>query len=287
MKLSTILRRGLFLSLFVFTWSGCMPPGTVSQSNVLVLDVQSTNCPKIDQCFVYENDTISVTYSFWEKNGTIETLIRNKLNRPIYIDWKKCSFITGETKHDYWDGAMTMTMNGSAFQTLENFYNRETTWSSIAQISEPERISFIPPGTIISMAMHTIAQKEPANLQPDNSFSIDTTLLMKQEYTVQLTHPDSTVTLTESVLPQQFRLLSSRFDTLSTPLSFRLFITYSTDEKFSTEAYIDHFFYVSQITQMPMSAFKAVKDKKLAIANINQGNFWASPSSFYIFNDVQ
>ena len=64
----------------------------------------STNCPKIGQYFEYENDTISVTYSFWEMNGTIEMLIRNKLNQPIYIDWKKCSFITGETKHDYWDG---------------------------------------------------------------------------------------------------------------------------------------------------------------------------------------
>ncbi len=97
MKTVLKLFAGFFFLLFGCLWSGCMP-SSIQQTNVLLMDVRSTNCPKIGQYFEYENDTISVTYSFWEMNGTIEMLIRNKLNQPIYIDWKKCSFITGETK---------------------------------------------------------------------------------------------------------------------------------------------------------------------------------------------
>jgi hypothetical protein len=256
-------------------------PFAIEQTNVLLMDVRSTNCPKIGQCYEYENDTISVTYSFWEKNGTIEMLIRNKLSQPIYVDWKKCSFITGETKHDYWDGTSTMTTNGSAFTTLEDLSNRTTTWSSIAQITKPERITFIPPGTIVSMAMHTIAEKKVEEFQPGKAFSMDTSLpfptvlYLDNQSGKWLPDPNNEF---ES---KKYTLLYSEYDTISTPISFRTFLTYSTNDKFLTESYIDNFFYVSKIIQMPIEAFNAIRQG--APVNKSQNNIWATPSSFYTY----
>jgi hypothetical protein len=278
MKTVLKLVAGFFFLLFGCLWSGCMP-SSLQQTNVLLMDVRSTNCPKIGQCFEYENDSISVTYSFWEMNGTIEMLIRNKLNQPIYIDWKKCSFITGETKHDYWDGTMTMTTNGSAFTTLEDFANRSTAMSSISQITKPERITFIPPGTIISMAMHTIAEKKIESLQPGIASEKDTTLPFPTVFYEQ--HGEMVPDLNSKFEPKKFTLLYSEFDTISTPISFRTFLTYSTNDKFITEAYIDNFFYVSQINQMPIEAFQAVGLG--TSANKNEKNIWATPSSFYTY----
>ncbi len=152
----------------------------------------------------------------------------------------------------------TMTTNGSAFTTLEDFANRSTTWSSISQITKPERITFIPPGTIISMAMHTIAEKKVEDLQPGIASMKDTSLPFPTVFYLDNQSGKWLPDLNNEFVPKKFTLLYSEFNTISTPISFRTFLTYSTNDKFLTEAYIDNFFYVSKITQMPIEAFQYV-----------------------------
>jgi len=73
----------------------------------------------------------------------------------------------------------------------------------------------------------------------------------------------------------------SQFSKENSPLSFRSYITYSTDEKFLSEFYIDNLFYISQITQMPISTFdlKSTRD--------GNRNILATPHSFYIIKYSQ
>jgi hypothetical protein len=76
-------------------------------------------------------------------------------------------------------------------------------------------------------------------------------------------------------------MLIAVFDASNSPVKFRSFITYSTDEKFMTERYLDSKFYVSRVLELPQSAFRGQPD----VASVEQSNhnMWASPNYFYIF----
>jgi hypothetical protein len=76
-------------------------------------------------------------------------------------------------------------------------------------------------------------------------------------------------------------MLKAVFDASNSPVNFRSFITYSIDEKFITERYLDSKFYVSRVLELPQSAFGGQPDA--VSAKQSKHNMWASPSSFYIF----
>lgn len=102
----------LILFVIIILISGCTQPPI--QSNYYLLNVQSTDCLSTEGFINYENDTIRVAYIFWAENGVMGVFIHNKLKLPLYVDWKKCSYITGTEKHNYWDETVTMTTNGWA-----------------------------------------------------------------------------------------------------------------------------------------------------------------------------
>lgn len=76
----TILLITLALALF----SSC------SKQFIQVFDTSTTNTKLTDGFWVYETDSIKLTYSFWADKGVMSFSVYNKLNKPIYIDWKKC-----------------------------------------------------------------------------------------------------------------------------------------------------------------------------------------------------
>jgi len=82
----------IFLSLILL---GC-------SNRVQVYDTAATNCKITDGYWVYESDTIKVTYEFWGNKGVMSISIYNKIDRPIYIDWENSSFIHNDKKLDYW-----------------------------------------------------------------------------------------------------------------------------------------------------------------------------------------
>jgi len=265
------------------------PPSAPTQA--LLLHLQSPNCSSVGNFLAYENDTIQVAYVFWAENGIVGLFIHNKLNQPLYVDWKQCSYITGTTKHDYWNGTMTMTTNGSSTTSSldwKTFYNKSgssstfsnTFWSSVTTITKPERITFIPPGTTISRTFYSISETSIVNfdeehfLQKDTAFeNMQVHLTLFEKYEGKTYQYDSLVAGTWNV-----HFSSIQFSEGNSPLSFRSFITYSTDEKFNTESYIDNQFYVDQIIQIPVSSFYAKK-----AGSDDTSNIWATPNSFYAF----
>jgi hypothetical protein len=158
-------------AVLVFAALSCTQPPPPAPPQALILDLRSPNCPPIEGFLTHENDSIQVAYVFWAENGLVGLFVHNKLNQPLYIDWKKCSYITGTTKHDYWDETVTMTENGSSSSSAsywETFFDNNrssraarnqstgaveaysasfsnTFWSSVTSITKPERITFIPP----------------------------------------------------------------------------------------------------------------------------------------------
>jgi hypothetical protein len=242
---------------------------------------------------------------FWGENGVMGIFIHNKTEYPLYIDWKKCSFITGTTKNDYWDESITITTSGTSStyggaQTeaassfdywFTNFLSgfvsgagkktsksssewfQQTFSNSLTRITKPERITFIPSHATISQAAYNLVF---GGITLSSSYPVssrDTILYFpfresRGEYLGDY-----------QILPEL--MLIAVFDASNSPVNFHSFITYSTDEKFTTERYLDSKFYVSRVLELPKSTFAGQPDA--TSVRQSKHNMWASPSSFYIF----
>ena len=294
-------------AVLVFTALSCTQPPPPAPPQALILDLRSPNCAPVEGFLTYENDSIQVAYVFWGENGLVGVFVHNKLRQPLYLDWKKCSFITGTTKHDYWDETVTMTANGSSATSAsywESFFDNNrssraarnqssgtadgygtsfsnTFWSSVTSISRAERITFIPPGTTISRTFNSISANPIGLLDKANLLQKDTTFegASAQVRVPRYVKYEGTTYESDSlgVGPFTAHLSYARYVPENTPLTFRIFMTYSTNDKFNTEAFIDNQFYVDQITQLTLSSFNTTKAD-----SSNSRNIWASPNSFYV-----
>jgi hypothetical protein len=179
-------------------------------------------------------------------------------------------------KHDYWDENVTIkesgTSGGSSMRIMGMFLNNSS-FSSITKLTKSERITFLPPETTIEKTLFRIAD----NLVTLNKgISKDTLLILKQKH--WLTGNDNYDKATK------VRILIQRYTEKTSPLKFSSFITYSLDEKFSSEAYVNSPFYISGIIQIPYWAFSAKR-----IADPKEGmtqNIWITPNSFYMTSGV-
>ena len=69
--------------------------------------VYHTSCGKnvnnTESEYVYENDTVKIAYDFWDNHGKMSFSIYNKLNIPIFVDWKNSALIINDNKYAYWE----------------------------------------------------------------------------------------------------------------------------------------------------------------------------------------
>jgi hypothetical protein len=65
---------------------------------IQVFETSSTNTVSENENWVFETDTVKVTYEFWMNKGVMAFTVFNKLDIPIYIDWKNSSFIYNSEK---------------------------------------------------------------------------------------------------------------------------------------------------------------------------------------------
>src|SRR4051812_46103003 len=82
--------------IFLFVITSC------STRYIQVFETKSTNIKMSDDSWSFENDTVKIDYDFWTEHGVMSFAVFNKLKIPIYIDWKKSSFIVNDRKLDYW-----------------------------------------------------------------------------------------------------------------------------------------------------------------------------------------
>jgi hypothetical protein len=189
---------------------------------------------KADSLYYFENDTIRIVYSFWKEKGILGYEVYNKLQIPIYIDWKKSSFVVNNVKMNYWADE-TISSGASV---------RATTYYSLLGISEsstvlagksvkPERVTFLAPHSGIVKADFILWNARPSALPP----AAKSATIHKPGYTrpIPIKYVD--------------------YNKNNTPITFRNFITYSTTETFSTEIYLDNEFYISRIAQLKYNDF--------------------------------
>ena len=186
---------------------------------IQVATLQSPDLKSDSGTLYFENDTLLLKYNFYSNRGIVNFSVFNKLKIPLYIDWKKTAFIVGKQKMDYWTNESFMS--GYA----NNYYYGS--WH--ATVSKNERITFIPPGTEIERRSYILMNNR-------NFTDLKNTA---PEKTNASWNPQKTTTIKQkSYTPD------------NSPVSFRNFITYSTQNDFSKESYIDNSFWVKDIIEM-------------------------------------
>lgn len=223
------MKNYLIIFVFVFLIFGC-------KSYVQVISTKSTNTETENGFFIYENDSIKITYSFWQKKGLVTFGIYNKLNQPIYVDWKKSSYIDNSIKLNYWieeERSNSLNVYGNYYYSGPslipgNHYSTIGVNNSVK--IKIERITFIPPKSNYYCSHFYIMPNAFINLNRSSSTYNEKNKSFEVYYTKD-----------------------------NTPLLFRNFITFSLSEDFKSEFYIDNEFYVSEVLEMNKDDFQYYK----------------------------
>lgn len=253
------------LSMFMI-FAGCSGP------HVQVFETKSLTCHLADDYYAFENDTVLITYNFWSEKGFMEFTIFNKLNIPIYVDWKKSSYIDNKVKLNYWSDDVTTTT--SVTQSSAYYYK------SYAKTVREERITFIPPSSSTKLGLYYIL--------PITHFALSKNA--KSQIIPRSDNPKrSTVIYFEE------------FDIFKSPVTFRNFMTLSTSEGFENQFYVDNQFSVTKVIELQKRHLEykkldeSRKDGRFLIrdeyGNAKIFSDYMSPSSFYItiptFNNMR
>ena len=136
------------LSLIVFL---CIV--LVSCSPVKIMQVQSDLKPS-NTGYVYENDSVKITYRFWNEGGRMEYDVYNKLSIPLYVDWKTSAFIPNDKMVSYWRDETNTEAVSSGY-----YYKGIGTSASKIKAVRMERIGVIPPESMITQNSFVLVKK--------------------------------------------------------------------------------------------------------------------------------
>lgn len=224
----------VFLLSLIFT--------SCAKQFIQVFDTQSVNTKLSNESYIYESDTLKITYSFWAEKGVMAFSVYNKLNRPIYIDWKNSSFIYNDHKLDYWiDEQQTKTAGyyGGYYYKgpliKPGLAINEGIQSSVAETVKPERITFIPPKSYSSHSQFYLLPVDFLKIDKDK---------MTKESVSRNDNPN-----------KQTIIYEQKFDVSNTPLSFRNYLAFSFSETSKDFYFVDNGFYLSAVKEMDRNHF--------------------------------
>ena len=205
--------------------------------------------------YIFDNDTLRIEYNFWANKGVLSYKITNKLDVPVYIDWKKSSFIQNGQKFDYWSDIAITNSSGYNY----NFYRNLWLYEGSSVTVKPERVTFLAPKSFIMADRFIICPVSAVASNIGGAAVIDVPGI-----------PGKSINVKEK-----------EYDQSGSPLAFRNFLTYSFTEQLTGEKYINNSFYVSKVIEMKRMDFF---NKTIEVRN--RGTFAAStfinPSFFYM-----
>ena len=187
----------------------------------LLLALLITSCAKLAHLYetksmtdtsnqenLFENDTVRIVYSFWSEGGSFSFSVYNKLNKPLYIDWKRSSFIKNNDKLNYWSDEV-LTKSTSKKSTVYYYgFSLLSAESGVSSSVKPEQVTFIAPKSTVYKIHFNLNEK----LSPKLPKEARTTIVPRSDKSKNKTTKVSYLDFVEN----------------NTPLSFRNFMTLST-----------------------------------------------------------
>ena len=256
------MKKLLNITLIAFLLSSC------SKEYIQIFDTATTNTKPTDGFYVFETDSIKVTYEFWTTKGVMSFSVYNKLDKPIYIDWKNCSFISNSNKLNYWVDEQQSTLvsyyggyfyNGPLIKP--GYAINQGIQTSASTIVKPERITFIPPKSFY--------YRSQFYLLPVNYFKLDAKTAAK-------------TTVPRNDNPnKKTSVYEQNFDYSTSPLKFRNYLAFSFSENSTNFFFIDNEFYLTDVKEMNYKHYLGTTntDKE---GNIFYSRPFKKKSSFFI-----
>jgi len=174
--------------------------------------------------FVHENDTVRILYNFNGLNAPVKISIQNKLDRPLYIDWKRSALIINDKAISYKPGKATLS--GSVSASSWQWSNTSSiTGGFSGDISLPEQLDFIPPQSYITKRPMAVTNRFFTNL-PDSVYQ-----------TIAIVVADGSVS----------RVKRALFEEAGSPLRFRSYLTFLDGESPDRQVVYQHSFYIAEI----------------------------------------
>lgn len=189
--------------------------------------------------YVFENDTVRIAYRFWVDHGKFEFSVENKLNIPIYIDWKKSNLIYNGKPNVYWLEETVVKSNsvtsgvGVRGRYGVAYGSAVTTGESIER--PKERITFLPPASSIER----------------NEYSIESAFYYLMDLTIE-----ANIVPNESNPKKMTNVFVQKFGDDSSPIQMTNFLTFSTKENFENEWFLENNFYLAEISEMELKHFR-------------------------------
>ena len=140
LDLCVMLRKATFAILICFA--------VLTTSCKMQLYTVESDLKQVDSAYVFENDTIRITYNFWYRGGKMNFTIYNKLDVPLFIDWKNSSFIIDDVPSPYWIDMTTTSAVGAGYNNLRG----HAVYSSASTAIKEDRVSIIPSRSYVTRA---------------------------------------------------------------------------------------------------------------------------------------
>lgn len=242
-KLKTILRVSAFFYFIIFI-SSC------AKEYIQLFTTSSEDALLKADYFVFENDTVKITYQFWGNRGILSFELYNKLDKPIYINWENSSYIFNDYKMNYWnDEEYTKTVGTyssisySGPLILPDFAVNSGVMESNSVTKKPERITSIPPKSKIYKS----------------SFYISSYLT----YSVDSSKAKASIVPRRDIPKKKTKIFEENFNLNNSPMVFRNYIAVmftpsskEFDDESKKYSFIDNQFYVSYVIQEDMRHFR-------------------------------
>jgi len=212
--------------------AGCAAP------RVQLISLSTEKIKNQDKEVIFENDTLIVKYNFYNLDGPITFTIFNKLDIPLYVDWKKSAFIIGSQKIDYWYDTADFNANTSSMsiQWTSWFSTNHGTVNGV--ISKADRIVFLPPKTEIMNSrywLHDFYKTKISGITPEVS--------------------EEKINFTGYKTNKKTKIFTFNYTEDNAPLKFRNYLTFSTKQDFTDEFHLDSEFWIDQVAIMDARQF--------------------------------
>jgi len=243
------MKKILYILVITLLFSSCVTThffSTISTSDIKLKKSESGD-------FIFENDTIRITYSFHGQNAPVYLNVHNKTNEPLYVDWQRSAIITDNVATSYLKNETTITgdIQGSS-------YRHDNDYSSISgsfwgSASLPKYVSFIPPQSGIKHSSIGLTQANFNYKTISDNKEIDS----RMEKVTKI-RKDNTVRSAQTI----------DFDENESPLKFRSYLSLYMGEKMQPIT-IDVSFYMSNVLKS-----KGISPSSMANTDFNRGDLF-------------
>lgn len=180
--------------------------------------------------FLIENDSINIIYSFNGQSGPINMELLNKLDKPIYIDWRKSALIINGQSFSLWKDEARISGTTTGYRIIHESNIAYSTGNLEGTIARADKVTFVPPHSKIVV----------------NSYVLQTTFF---------NNPMLIGEKMKFYTPEGKRkAMKFTFSKEASPLNFRIFLSLSMDDSLKKIFNFDNAFWVSDYFNTATSA---------------------------------